>query len=1151
MRGFVRTAAAFSLIAMGAAFHVRWSGATALVPIAPTDPRVSATARANAARISQQRLEAWRSFPHVITRGGHDWSPEAHRRLDRRPSSALKGTFKSAVTRGKAVAAGPPEVVNVAFFRVDFNSDREGTASTGDGKFNLDPADTVNNPVDRPPHNRTFYRKHHEALERYYDVQSYGRVRIAGDVYPHTENGAYHVSDMADFGPWRFNHDIAGAAVQMMHTMLDSIEVQSKASGDTIPWHSIDRIVIIHAGSDLQSDLRGDSKLDIPSFTLGVSDSDAVIFPDGSNTGVPIASCTFVPETQNQDGFYGALNGVLAHECGHLIFGFADLYDFNTGLPVVGLFSLMDSGNLAGSIVKLGNGDEIFATGLLPPSVDPFHKSFMTDAIDFTEVKYGQVDSLHDIERHPEMHVLTQSSDEVVVLENRYLSGSYADSVQLDQDDTTRVVLGPKQPDRFEYDALIPGGGILMWHIDTSVIPLTDALRPTPDFGVNTDRRRLGVSILEADGLGDIGDPGSPFILGSYRDPWYVGNATHIDDHTMPSLISSSKTLSHAQITVLDTLLHSMRYQADRDWRIPGWPVFARVVTSTGPNTVSVQGGFPPGGPQLLAIDVDGDSKLEVCWAGGDSAGGDSASIFAYHHDGTGGVLTTLPRRPLPVMAALPTGGTQPQQGPSLLAVTTMIEGTPQPGDDTGEVWLLDNTGSPPSGWPLTPAGTRATTPPVFAGDSPNALVLVGAADGHLYAYALDGSLRVRSDLPLGGPVAGRLAVWRNFLVGVPVGQTNYLVAAAGADGSVATFALTLPVSGPATFTRTPGWPQAIATRAGFSPDFLWLDLDGLGGAAGHPTGCDGDSPELVVHDADKLWAFCSAGRLLPGWGHSYGDTIVNGLGAGDPDGDGMPEVLIQTHASKVAFINADGSPSSGWPKAGSPEGVLVADSLLTGGHVNERIPSKSPPLAIDLDGNGRPEVVALNVSGIIAALSADGRTPEGWPLATGSGVSGAPLAADLDGDGNLDLVAPDRFGVLYGYALPVPAATGAGTATPWTTLGGDPERTSSLPTARTPVAPAPAAGPIVPGTIKAFPNPARRHAVTIAYTLTEPSRVEVRVLDTAGQEVASFRRDAPVAENVDVWNPGSVPAGLYMIHVRIRGARTEVSQTLPVGVLK
>jgi len=1139
LRGFVRTAAALALIATGAAFHVLPARAALLGPVRASDPRLSPRLRALVDQISKQRLEAWRSFPHVITRGDVDWSKSAAARRIGQPAWTERATFKNAIARKHADVSGPPAVHNIAFFRVDFLHDRDGTASTGDGHFNLDPADTNANPVDRPPHNRSFYLAHHEALARYYDAQSYGRVKIVGDVWPHDQNGVYHCSDMADFGPWRFNHDIAGAAVAMMHVMLDSIEVQSKASGDTIPWHSITDIVIIHAGSDLQSDLRGDSKLDIPSFTLGVGDSDAVRFPDGANTGVPIDRCTFVPETQNQDGFFGTLNGVLAHECGHLQFGFADLYDFNTALPVVGLFSLMDSGNLAGSIVRLANGDSIFATGLLPPSIDPFHKSFMTDAIDFPEVQYGPIDSLRDIERHPEMHVLTQSSDEIVVLENRFLSGTYSDSVQLEQDSTTHVVLGPKKPDRFEYDALLPGGGILMWHIDTSVIPLTTSLRPNPDFGVNTNRARLGVSIYEADGLGDIGDPGSPFILGSYRDPWYVGNNTYIDDHTRPRLVSNSGTLSHASITVLDTLKNVMRYRAARDWRIPGWPVITR-------------GQFPPGGPQLLAIDLDGDHKLEVCWAGGDTASGDSSSVMAYRSDGTGlgsGVITTLPRRPLPVLAALPTGGTRPQDGPSLLAVTTMLEGTPQPGDDTGEVWLVDHTGFTPPGWPLTPAGTRATTPPVFAGDAPSAALIVGAADGHLYAYNLDGSLRAKSDAALGGAITGRLAVWRVISVGTLGGEPSYFVAAGSSAGDVATFVLTTPTTGPATLTRQPGWPQTVSRRAGFTPDFLWMDFDGVGGAAGNPSGCTVGEPELVVHDADRLWAFCAEGRALPGWGRSFGDTIVAGLGAGDPDGDGFPEVLIQTQPSKVAFVNLDGAPSPGWPKPGSPEGVLVADSLLTGEHVNERFPSQSPPLAIDLDGSGRPAVVALNVSGIIAALRVSGGTPDGWPLATGSGVSGAPLAADLDGDGKLELVAPDRFGVLYGYALPV-SATG-GTATPWTMLGGDPERTSSLPASRTSVAPAPTAGPIVPGTIKVFPNPARRRPVTIAYTLTEPARVDVRVLNTAGEEVASFGRDAGIAENVDTWNPGSAPAGLYVVHVRIRSAHAEVSKAMPVGVIK
>jgi M6 family metalloprotease-like protein len=1094
-------------------------------------------------RVTRQRVEAWRSVPHVLGEPGADWSPQAARRAGWKPAPATSNTFARAIA-GTGGPVGPPDTIRIAFLRVEFENDRDGGASSGNGRFNLNPADTIDNPVDRPPHNRTFFRKHLEALSRYYDAQSYGRVVITGQVWPSEENQAYRVSDMADFGPWRFNRDIEGAAVSMFHTMMTAAHLQARARNDSIPWETFDRVVIVHAGSDLQSDLRGDSKLDIPSFTLTVVDSSRMWYPDSSRGRVAVDRVMIVPETQNQDGYFGALNGVLAHEAGHLLFGYADLYNFNTGFPVVGLWSLMDSGNLAGAIVSTSSGEEIFVTGLLPPSVDPFHRSFTTDVIAFPEVTYGSEDSLRDSQRHPEMRVVTLTSDEILVLENRYQS--IADSVRLDQDDTTRVVLGPKSPDRYEYDALAPGGGVLVWHIDSSVIPFSNALRPNPDFGVNTNPQRLGVSLIEADGLDDLGDPGSPFILGSYRDPYYVGNNTLLSDHTQPNLIPHIGTRPHVRLEVLDTLKSTMRFRADREWQMTGWPVFA-------------EQRFPPEGPQLLAIDADGDAKLEVCWAGGDSAGADSNGVFAYRHTGAplgSGLITSLPRRPIALMAALPTTGPRPEHGPALFAVTTALAGTPVADDGTGELWLLDHQGfTPPGSWPVIPAGGRASTAPVFAGHYPDAALIVGATDGHLYAFNLDGSLRSRTDLPLGGPVTGRLAVWASStLPFLTAGDDGFVVAAGSKAGDIGSFLLNRtapsePASPTQGFFRLAGWPKQLSSRPGFTPDFLWVDLDGRGGAAGNPSACSPGQPELIAHDADRLWGFCLEGGALRGWGRSLGDTIAAGLGAGDPDGDGLPEVLVQTHNSKIAFINLTGAPSPGWPRPGSPEGALVDDTLLTERDQSIRYPSLSPPLAIDIEGSGRPAVVALNVSGIIAALTADGRTPSGWPLATGSGVSGAPLAADLDGDGKIELIAPDRSGFLYGFALP--ADTSLASVTSWTMVGGDAQRTSSLPAQRTSLAAAPTPGPLVAGSLKAFPNPARRRPVSISYTLTEPARVEVRVLDTAGLEVASFTRDGSIAENLETWNPGAAPAGLYMVHVRFRGARSEVSGVLPVGVLK
>ncbi|MEO5618440.1 MAG: T9SS type A sorting domain-containing protein [Candidatus Eisenbacteria bacterium] len=1145
MRGSFRSAAAGMLLALVAAAS---AGADAVLTVRPTGaagPAAASALRTQAERATRMRAEGWRSVPHVLGEPGADWSPQAARRAGWRPTPSTASTFARALA-GSGVSVGPPDTFNIAFLRLEFENDRDGGASTGNGRFNLDPADTIANPVDRPPHHRTFFRKHLEALSRYYDAQSYGRVVVRGTVWPSEETGAYRVSDMADFGPWRFNRDIEGAAVSMFQTMMNAAHAQARARNDSIPWETFDRVVIVHAGGDLQSDLRGDSKHDIPSFTLTVVDSSHMWFPDSNRARRPVDRMMIIPETQNQDGFFGALNGVIAHEAGHLLFGYADLYNFNTGFPVVGLWSLMDSGNLAGAIVRQASGEEIFVTGLLPPSVDPFHRAFTTDALQFAEVTYGVEDSLRDSQRNPDMRVITLSSDEILVLENRYQSIAPTDSVRLDQDDTTRVVLGPKSPDRYEYDALLPGGGVLVWHIDTSVIPFSNSLRPNPDFGINTNHLRLGVEVIEADGLDDLGDPGSPFILGSYRDPYYVGNNTLLSDHTLPNLIPHIGTRPHVRFEVLDTLKSAMRFRADREWQLSGWPVFA-------------EGRFPPEGPQLLAIDADGDSKLEVCWAGGDSASADSNGVFAYRVTGAplgSGLITSLPRRPIAVMAALPTTGPRPEHGPSLFAVTTALAGVPQPGDGTGELWLLDHQGfTPPGSWPVIPAGGRASTAPIIAGRYPDAAVIVGATDGHLYAFNLDGSLRARTDLPLGGPVTGRLAVWASTtLPFMLAGEEGFVISAGSRAGDIAMFLLNQPrPPGPITpgmgFFRLAGWPQQLSSRPGFTPDFLWLDLDGRGGAAGDPSGCSPGQPELVAHDADRLWAYCLEGGLLRGWGRSLGDTIAAGLGAGDPDGDGLPEVLVQTHNSKIAFINLSGAPSPGWPRPGSPEGALVDDTLLTERDMSQRYPSLSPPLAIDLEGSGRPAVVALNVSGIIAALTADGRTPAGWPLATGSGVSGAPLAADLDGDGKLELIAPDRSAYLYGYALP--ADTSLGSVSSWTMLGGDAQRTSSLPSSRTSLASAPRRGPLIAGTLKAFPNPARRQAVSIAYTLTEPARVEVRVLDTAGQEVASFQRDGRIAENLEVWNPGAAPAGLYLVHVKIRGATTTTSGVLPVGVLK
>jgi hypothetical protein len=117
--------------------------------------------------------------------------------------------------------------------------------------------------------------------------------------------------------------------------------------------------------------------------------------------------------------------------------------------------------------------------------------------------------------------------------------------------------------------------------------------------------------------------------------------------------------------------------------------------------------------------------------------------------------------------------------------------------------------------------------------------------------------------------------------------------------------------------------------------------------------------------------------------------------------------------------------------------------------------------------------------------------------------------------------------------------------------LGHDPGRTSALPAASTPAPAAATAGPLARGSLKAFPNPARRSPVTFAYTLSEAARVEFRILDASGHEVASFTHEGSRAENSVVWDPGALPAGLYLARVRFAGAGGSQVGIVPVGLLR
>lgn len=164
--------------------------------------------------------------------------------------------------------------------------------------------------------------------------------------------------------------------------------------------------------------------------------------------------------------------GVCAHELGHLLFGFPDLYDPDGTSEGIGDWCLMSGGSWNG-------GGDI-----------PAHPSAWCKVnqgwVGTTNVTTSGTVSLPDVKTSHTVHRLWKNgaaSSEYFLLENRQRSG---------------------------FDAQLPGEGLLVWHIDEA--------QPG-----NRDESHYKVALVQADGLreietthpagtfGDQGDSGDPF----------------------------------------------------------------------------------------------------------------------------------------------------------------------------------------------------------------------------------------------------------------------------------------------------------------------------------------------------------------------------------------------------------------------------------------------------------------------------------------------------------------------------------------------------------------------------------------------------------------------------------------------------------------
>jgi M6 family metalloprotease-like protein len=1067
----------------------------------PRTPRQWARAHALPGRLSiEGRPSSFhpRAFPSVLRDPALPPGPDGllWRRLRRQYPNL---TPRDLVTRPLALVAGPRasavDTVHILALRVDFLKDSAGAGSTSpNGRFDLTPRDSAATVVDPPPHDRTFFDKHFEALRRYYEKQSGGSLALVWDIYPTEPDSSYHLSDTADYGPWVLTHgdqDILRLAEKLVRDSFSAADT----SADPPDFRRYDSFMLFHSGTDFQGDVKQDTPFDIPSFNLSLATPVAV-----QDSSFFIDLVMVVPETVTQDGYTSALNGVLAHEFGHQL-GFFDLYDVLTFIPMVGMFSLMDSGDqLYGTVYDSLRNEQLFVRGAIPASLDPWQKMifFPNGARPGWVVSDSARFVLPPVQTHQQMALVPIGgqgvaedpgnapliSSEYYILESRPFDLNGDGTVYLQADSTTGVFLGPgnipreltdaagQPPDTlgaYEDDYLLPGSGVLVWHIDNAAIGAAMSYC----YGcIDIFPERRGLNVEEADGIEDLGDIYSVEWTGGHFDYWFRGGYSRFGPDTDPATRSTAGGASGIEIAVLDSAQATMEVEVRRGGTRVGWPRYF---------------GQPVGPEAVGPADLDGDGRPEIVGTGGAYLTALEPNGEPYRYAGSG-TFAQADSVWLPGPCVVP-GFVAGDGAPATLVAAA----------SPTRVVAWDAALRPRLDYPGNDAGLalRFTTAPLGL----DSVLVVGDDEG-----------RLRGLLP-GSP---NELLWRT-------GPSGYAVRALAAGdllgdgrsalvwGNAAGEIRVATGTQRGGYRAAPGWPQRIA--AGDASPVPWLLVQ-----EGRATGEEGIV--LAMNERGALAIFSADGEMLPGWPREIGATPAGPPAMGDPDGDGVLEIAATGVDGRVHLFARSGEYEDHWPRSVWPPDVAPYGALESG------------PLIGDVTGDAIPEVLQGSADGTIHAFS--GTTADeapGWPRVVGFGIAAGPMPAPTAPDGGLELMVADRegFATLLGAGL-APRAIRPGEM--WRADGG-PERRHVYPRALVP-APAPSATLLDPSRLRFTPNPIVGPRGALRARMGQPGTLRLRLYDTRGQRVweSAYQPDDIDEEIVWPLDVSGLAPGLYVARI-------------------
>ncbi|HEA26005.1 MAG TPA: M6 family metalloprotease domain-containing protein [Ectothiorhodospiraceae bacterium] len=307
------------------------------------------------------------------------------------------------------------------------------------------------------------------SMKEYYEEVSYGKFSISaganGVAGWYTALGGHN-----NYSSYSAAASLVKESVQAADSVMDFSQFDSDGDGN------VDVVAVYHQGRGQEES--GDTR-DIWShkWDLNSSGVGSIVLD-----GVTINDYIIMPETFGTSGDASTI-GVITHEYAHAL-GLPDLYDISGGSEGIGRWGLMGSGTWNGDVNTADSPAHLiswskYALGWLEPTIVTStlvnHDIF---AVSGDATAYLCRENINGVDWVIDSH---SGVGEYFLMENRQLRG---------------------------FDRGLPGTGLLITHIDESVISTNSA---------NADRTRPLVKVIEADGdsalywMFDSGSSGDPF----------------------------------------------------------------------------------------------------------------------------------------------------------------------------------------------------------------------------------------------------------------------------------------------------------------------------------------------------------------------------------------------------------------------------------------------------------------------------------------------------------------------------------------------------------------------------------------------------------------------------------------------------------------